>query len=247
MNIAVRHRICTEVSSKIKDLGYSQECGYNQLLYPVEHQTRDLIKWLVEKIPRNIEEDMEEPLSGANSLHRSNMQGFSSWQASLWKLSLLCKASGSTARLLPAMCFPTENENMVTSLHWRNTREKLVEAKKTDAINRKFLETQKNNGSAPKRPLQSQDFYSAIHSNKNDRKYEANEDNSSNKRSTDLALSFQELVQTITDSQIPDGSHNYRNSRFANATGSCFLPLVSNILIFEYFLLNFSFRPRRKC
>lgn len=219
MNIAVRHRICTEVSTKIKELGYSQECGYNQLLYPVEHQTRDLIKWLVEKIPRNIEEDMEEPLSGANSMHRSNMQGLLTWQSSLWKLPLLCKASCSGGRLLPAMCFPTENENMATFLQWSNTREKLVEAKKADAINRRFLDSHKNNETFPKRPIRSQDFYSAVHSTKHDRKSETNDDNSSSRRSADLTMTFQEFVQTIVDNQVPESGQNYRNSRFANATG----------------------------
>eukprot|EP01040_Poterioochromonas_malhamensis_P023630 gene23630-29031_t len=66
-NIAVRHRICTDISLKIKDLGFLGECGYNQLLYPVEHQTRDLLKWLMEKIPRSVDEGTEE-LLGANAL-----------------------------------------------------------------------------------------------------------------------------------------------------------------------------------
>lgn len=51
-NIAARHRICTNIAAKIKELGYSGDCGYNQLLYPVEHQTRSLINWLVQKLPR---------------------------------------------------------------------------------------------------------------------------------------------------------------------------------------------------
>jgi coiled-coil domain-containing protein 22 len=51
-NIASRHRICTDIASKIKDLGFSGDCGYNQLLYPSPAQTRTLLTWMVQKLPR---------------------------------------------------------------------------------------------------------------------------------------------------------------------------------------------------
>ena len=52
-NIASRHRICASMAGKIKELGFLGDCGYNQLLYPVEQQTRSLLIWLVSKLPRS--------------------------------------------------------------------------------------------------------------------------------------------------------------------------------------------------
>ena len=51
-NIASKHRVCTDIASKIKELGYQGECGYNQLLYPVASTTRHLIAWIVSALPR---------------------------------------------------------------------------------------------------------------------------------------------------------------------------------------------------
>jgi hypothetical protein len=85
-NIASRHRICTSIAAKIKELGYLSDCGYNQLLYPVENQSRDLLKWLVEKLPRTEEEGAQEVL-GANALmNRRIMQSLKEWKHKPWKL-----------------------------------------------------------------------------------------------------------------------------------------------------------------
>lgn len=40
------------MATKIKELGFLGDCGYNQLLYPVEAQTRGLLNWLVQRLPR---------------------------------------------------------------------------------------------------------------------------------------------------------------------------------------------------
>ena len=56
-NVASKHRICTSMCTKIKDIGYPNNIGYNQLLYPTEETTKDLIFWLVQKLPR-LEEDV---------------------------------------------------------------------------------------------------------------------------------------------------------------------------------------------
>jgi hypothetical protein len=51
-SIAQKHRICTNMATKIKEMGFTGDCGYNQLLYPVEAHTRPLLNWLVQKLPR---------------------------------------------------------------------------------------------------------------------------------------------------------------------------------------------------
>lgn len=51
-SIAQKHRICTNMATKIKEMGFTGDCGYNQLLYPVEAHTKPLLTWLVQKLPR---------------------------------------------------------------------------------------------------------------------------------------------------------------------------------------------------
>lgn len=92
-NIASRHRICTTIASKIKELGFLSDCGYNQLLYPAESQTRELLKWLVEKLPRSEEEGAQEAL-GANALmNRRVMQSLKEWKNKPWKLHFCSKGA----------------------------------------------------------------------------------------------------------------------------------------------------------
>lgn len=65
-NVASRHRICTNIAKKVKDMGYTGDCGYNQLLYPSAKQSKDLLLWLVQNLPRS-EDDIPEVV-GANAL-----------------------------------------------------------------------------------------------------------------------------------------------------------------------------------
>jgi len=92
-NIASRHRICTSIATKIKELGFLSDCGYNQLLYPVENQTRELLKWLVDKLPRSEEEGVQEAL-GANALmNRRIMQSLKDWKNKPWRLQFCSKGA----------------------------------------------------------------------------------------------------------------------------------------------------------
>jgi hypothetical protein len=88
VNIASRHRICTTVAAKIKELGFLSDCGYNQLLYPVESQTRELLKWLVERIPRSEEEGAEEVLGASGLLNRRIMQALRDWKLAPLRLPI---------------------------------------------------------------------------------------------------------------------------------------------------------------
>eukprot|EP01038_Epipyxis_sp_PR26KG_P006336 gene6336-8723_t len=89
-NIASRHRICTDIAAKIKEMGYLGDCGYNQLLYPVESQTRSLLTWIVEKLPR-IEEAAEEFLGPNAILNRKISNSLSEWKQQSWRLPNCCK------------------------------------------------------------------------------------------------------------------------------------------------------------
>lgn len=66
-NIAARHRICTFIATAIKENGFIGECGYNQLLYPLENNTRNILNWVVDKLPKP-DEGQDEEVLGANAL-----------------------------------------------------------------------------------------------------------------------------------------------------------------------------------
>ena len=85
-NIAARHRVCTDVASKVKSLGCNVDCGYNQLLYPVETQTRNLLTWLLSKLPRIDGDDDNEILSVSASFDKQCKNALKDWQNEAWLL-----------------------------------------------------------------------------------------------------------------------------------------------------------------
>ncbi|KDO33476.1 hypothetical protein SPRG_02284 [Saprolegnia parasitica CBS 223.65] len=58
--VAQRHRLAAAFAERIKAHGYNGDCGYNHLLYPSEYDTRQLLLWLVQKLPKVERDDMEE-------------------------------------------------------------------------------------------------------------------------------------------------------------------------------------------
>lgn len=85
-NIASRHRICTAIATKIKELGFLGDCGYNQLLYPVANQTRGLLTWLVDKLPRSEEEGAQEVLGASALMNKRIKESLLRWKSSTWRL-----------------------------------------------------------------------------------------------------------------------------------------------------------------
>jgi hypothetical protein len=83
------------MATKVKSFGYTGDFGYNQLLYPVESQTRQLVTWLVQKMPRS-EDDRTEEVLGANALlNKRILTSLTSWKQP-WRLS--CCAAGVPPR-----------------------------------------------------------------------------------------------------------------------------------------------------
>jgi hypothetical protein len=84
-NIASRHRICTALAAKVKDCGYLSDCGYNQLLYPVENQTRTLLTWFSEKLSSvkssEEEETMDSELHANASLNKRIKFAINKWKS----------------------------------------------------------------------------------------------------------------------------------------------------------------------
>ncbi|OQR96936.1 hypothetical protein ACHHYP_12903 [Achlya hypogyna] len=58
--VAQRHRLAAALAEQIKSHGYAGECGYNHLLYPTEYDTRQLLLWLVQKLPKVDRDDADD-------------------------------------------------------------------------------------------------------------------------------------------------------------------------------------------
>lgn len=98
-NVAGRHRICQKLGQKIKAMGFSGDAGYNQFLYPNERDTRKLLMFLVEKIPKSQEEEVEEVL-GADALrNRAIVERLGTWAATGWAPAHCAKFRPSGARV----------------------------------------------------------------------------------------------------------------------------------------------------
>ena len=61
---AARFRITSALSAELKEKGYTDELGYESFLYPNEAEVRRVLRWLVEKLPKQEEAAEDEALAG---------------------------------------------------------------------------------------------------------------------------------------------------------------------------------------
>ena len=93
--MGARHRLCTAIAKSVKKLGYTGECGYNQLLYPSESDTRKLLMFIVDKMPKvDAEEDAEESLGPGAMLNRRIKQGIYAWSRKRWVPAFFTSSRG---------------------------------------------------------------------------------------------------------------------------------------------------------
>ena len=50
--MSARFRACTELAESVKKLGFKQEIGFHQFLYPSDKFSRDLFAFLLERLPQ---------------------------------------------------------------------------------------------------------------------------------------------------------------------------------------------------
>ncbi|KAH9131388.1 hypothetical protein LEN26_007718 [Aphanomyces euteiches] len=74
--VAQRHRLAASLAEQFKAMGYTGECGYNHLLYPTESDTKRMLLWLIQKLPRVEKEvhDIDVPRIQYRSRMRVSLQ-----------------------------------------------------------------------------------------------------------------------------------------------------------------------------
>lgn len=73
------------MAAKVKELGFTGECGYNQLLYPIESQTRALLSWLVYRLPRGQDLRNEVDRNPTVVLNALITKAVTDWKSQGWR------------------------------------------------------------------------------------------------------------------------------------------------------------------
>uniref|UniRef100_M4B5W3 Uncharacterized protein n=1 Tax=Hyaloperonospora arabidopsidis (strain Emoy2) TaxID=559515 RepID=M4B5W3_HYAAE len=60
MSVAAKHRVSLKTASILKELGYAGNCSYHHFLYPSEKETKNILTWIVSKLPRFENEEFKE-------------------------------------------------------------------------------------------------------------------------------------------------------------------------------------------
>lgn len=81
---AARFRVTSNLTNVIKDLGYTNKIGYETFLYPTEVDTRALLRWIVDKMPKLGDEDEEEVVGEGATFQRSVDSALSAWSKESW-------------------------------------------------------------------------------------------------------------------------------------------------------------------
>jgi hypothetical protein len=88
-----RFRVGTDLANAVKDLGYMTDIGYNTFLYSNEAEARQLLMWLVERLPKEASEASAEVLNHAALFERSLTKQVANRLESGWS-PRYCKSGG---------------------------------------------------------------------------------------------------------------------------------------------------------
>jgi len=92
-SMGVRFRVGTELANAVKELGYRAEIGYNTFLYSNVKDSRQILMWLVERLPKEAASISSEVLDEKAMLGRAVAQSLSRRAETHWTPSG-CKKDG---------------------------------------------------------------------------------------------------------------------------------------------------------
>ena len=90
-----RYRVCSSIAKTVSGLGYSGELSYNKFLYPEAATSRAVLRWLVERLPKeeddndNMTTTGQSGLSPADDMRSSILQTLHKNFAQPWRVGLL--------------------------------------------------------------------------------------------------------------------------------------------------------------
>lgn len=69
--MSARYRVCSTLATACQQFGFRGDLGYHQFLYPTESETRKLLMWVVESLPKTDKKDEGEALSSGTLMLRA--------------------------------------------------------------------------------------------------------------------------------------------------------------------------------
>lgn len=109
-----RFRLGQNLASAIKDLEYPEEIGYHQFLYPAPHDTRKILRFLIDRLPKSsseaqMDDDAETGVLGSRSQRQTSAAaGISLREATLRAAKFATKKSWSAAAGAGPSAVPTK-------------------------------------------------------------------------------------------------------------------------------------------
>ena len=83
-NAGASFRLCTTLAEAVAALGFKAELGFNNFLYPSERETRTLLLFLVDAMPKTDGGGEEEALAGAGGVNEQVQHALGRWCDKLW-------------------------------------------------------------------------------------------------------------------------------------------------------------------
>eukprot|EP00808_Paulinella_micropora_P031807 g55886.t1 len=121
---APRFRLTSNLSNEIKDMGYNREMGYQTFLYPTEQDSRQLLIWLVDKLPKNDKEEDETEALGADAqLAADILSSLREWGKQEW--NPLQRVAGGTVKLrvrTSPLCVPSSKAAPACLAYYSSTQ-----------------------------------------------------------------------------------------------------------------------------
>ncbi len=107
---AARFRVCTTLATAIQDLGFDGELGYDQFLYPNDKDTRSVLMWLVNKLPKSDEAAGDEEDDAMDTMAKTRA-GMKAWYVSRYDAFVNNGAATSTGLKTTQLMTPDSGDD----------------------------------------------------------------------------------------------------------------------------------------
>eukprot|EP01094_Clydonella_sp_ATCC50884_P005386 TRINITY_DN1431_c0_g1_i1.p1 TRINITY_DN1431_c0_g1~~TRINITY_DN1431_c0_g1_i1.p1 ORF type:complete len:630 (-),score=263.53 TRINITY_DN1431_c0_g1_i1:167-2026(-) len=92
-SMSARVAAAADIAGSIKALGYKDDLGYHQLLYPNDEDTRKLLAWLVNQLPQAEGHGLEQGAEGSSTIKQAICEVVKALEKETWTPSFCVKKS----------------------------------------------------------------------------------------------------------------------------------------------------------